>query len=254
MFEAQTVQTLVGAMNGTFALAMALLASAVFIEFPGIIKKRKIEAVCPAPVIEAAESAEKYKEKMDQYYHKIQLYELLIKKYAEHIEQTESKTVQDLKAAVQPNHPRIRQLCESIREKSGSTDVAELCKRAYEEIAGDIHSVAHIGISFWLSIDEMLDNKIADYEDKAILLCSVFRAFDTEARVIVTELSGGSNRPLVLLQLGETMVLCDPNTKHDFSAFRGTREQAFSSFHANGESVLKQLYEFNDKEYIQHES
>lgn len=249
--------------NPTLALAIASAASALFLEFPHVKKKKDekwvetVEPVSAAPATQGQKQEQepegKYKEKMEQYYHKIRLYELLINKYADYIERNESKTVQDLKAAVQPQNPRVVQLCDTIREKSTSTDPVGLCEQAYDYVANEIDSVAHIGVSFWLSIEDMLDSKVADYEDKAILLCSVFRGFGVAARVVISELSDGSNRPLVFLRIGRDIILCDPNQKHDFNAYQGARDEVLTKYRLGGERLSKLLYEFNDKEYIRHE-
>jgi len=197
------------------------------------------------------EEERKYKDKMEEYYHKILLYQLLVSRYNKHIESSETKTVPDLKSLVQPTNSNITPIIQNI--KSESKDPMRHYQSAYEAI-GDIHSVPRIETTFWLTIKEMLDNKVADYDDKAILLCSILRGLGANSKVVVALMSDGSNRPLVMITLKEKSILLDPNRKHEFLRYVGKREALLKQFSVNGQTVKRILYEFNDKDYIPYEA
>lgn len=197
------------------------------------------------------EDAAKYKEKMEEYYHKILLYQLLIAKYKDHIETSETKSVPDLKSLVQPINSNIVSIAQKI--KSENTDMLSQYEGAYEFI-DEIHSVPHIGTTFWLSIKDMLDNKVADYEDKAILLCSLLRGLGANAKILIASMTDGSNRPLVLITLKEKSILLDPNKKHDFLKYTGKRGDIIKQFSVDGNKIKRIVYEFNDKDYISYEA
>jgi len=192
----------------------------------------------------------KYKEKMEEYYHKILIYELLIQRYTEQIEINETKTIPDLKALVQPTNSNITPIIQKI--KSEASDFLDQCRLAYDFI-DEVHSVPYIGTTFWLTIKEMLDNKVADYEDKAILLCSVLRGLGANARIAVVMLSDGSNRPLVTISLKDGCILLDPNRKHDFEKYIGKKNALIKRFSTDKSTVKRVIYEFNDKDYISSE-
>jgi uncharacterized coiled-coil protein SlyX/regulator of replication initiation timing len=192
----------------------------------------------------------KYKEKMEEYYHKILLYQLLIAKYKNTIEASETKNAQDVKSLVQPANSHVVDLVKKI--KSANTEALKQYKAAYDAI-DEIHSIPYIGATFWLSIADMLENKVADYEDKAILLCSILRALGANAKVLVASMTDGSNRPFVLITLKDRAMLLDPNKKHEFVRYAGKRNDAIKQFSDSGNKIKRVLYEFNDKDYISHE-
>ena len=196
------------------------------------------------------EEIRKYREKIDDYYHKIQLYQLLVTKYKNTIESSESKTAQDAKTLVQPANSNITTIIQRI--KSGSREPMKQYQAAFE-FMDEIHSVPYIGATFWLTIADMLENKVADYEDKAILLCSILRALGADSKVLVASMADSSNRPLVTIALKDKSILLDPNQKHDFVKYVGKRNEIIKQFLANGSKIKRISYEFNDKEYLSHE-
>lgn len=195
----------------------------------------------------------KCREKMDDYYHKTLLYGLLVKRYEEFIEEREAKTIQDLKEMIQPNHPGVSEIAEKIKEEitnySPERDVLKACEKAYVYVTENIHSVPSLGVSFWMPIKEVLENNVADYEDKAMLLCSVFKALGAESSVGIAEMTDGSNRPVVFIKTSSSEVMFDPNEKHRFLEYTGQRSEIIAKYTLNGKAIQKMLYEFDDKEY-----
>lgn len=204
----------------------------------------------PNPGNPGSEDMKKYKEKVEEYYHRIQLYQLLVSRYKEQIDTNEVKSVQDVKSLVQPGNSNVTQIVQRI--KAETTEYMRQYQGAFESI-DEVHSVPSIGTTFWLSVKEMLDNKVADYEDKAILLCSILRGLGASSRVLVASLTDGSNRPLVMITLKDKTILLDPNKKHEFLQYVGKRNDAIKQFKIDGKAIKRILYEFNDKDYISYE-
>jgi regulator of replication initiation timing len=214
-------------------------------------KKAVAGGIVVNPGMVDEEEVKKYKEKMEEYYHKILLYQLLVSRYKGHIEGNETKTVPDVKSLVQPTNSNIVPIVQKI--KTDDKDFMKQFQSAYEYV-DEIHSVPYIGATLWLSVKEMLDNKVADYEDKAILLCSILRALGANALVLVALMTDGSNRPLVLLSMKDKSIMLDPNTKHDFIKFVGKRNDLIRQFSVEGNRIKRIQYEFNDKDYISYEA
>lgn len=204
----------------------------------------------PNPGNPGNEDLKKYKEKVEEYYHRIQLYQLLVSRYKEQIDTNEVKTVQDVKSLVQPSNSNVTPIVQRI--KSENAEYMRQYQGAFESIDA-VHSVPSIGTTFWLSVKEMLDNKVADYEDKAILLCSILRGLGASSRVLVASLNDGSNRPLVMINLKDKNILLDPNKKHEFLKYVGKRNDVIKQFTIDGKGIKRILYEFNDKDYISYE-
>jgi hypothetical protein len=204
----------------------------------------------PNPGNPDSEDLKKYKEKVEEYYHRIQLYQLLVSRYKEQIDTNEVKTVQDVKSLVQPGNSNVTPITQRI--KAETTEYMRQYQSAFESI-DEVHSVPSIGTTFWLSVKEMLDNKVADYEDKAILLCSILRGLGASARVLVASLTDGSNRPLVMINLKDKTILLDPNKKHEFLKYVGKRNDVIKQFAIDGKGIKRVLYEFNDKDYVSYE-
>jgi hypothetical protein len=214
-------------------------------------KKAAAGGIAANPGMVDEEEVKKYKEKMEEYYHKILLYQLLVSRYKDHIEGNETKTVPDVKSLVQPTNSNIVPIVQKI--KTDNKDFMKQFQSAYEYV-DEIHSVPYIGATLWLSVKEMLDNKVADYEDKAILLCSILRALGANAIVLVALMTDGSNRPIVLLNMKDKSIMLDPNKKHDFIKFVGKRNELIRQFSVDGNRIKRIHYEFNDKDYVSYEA
>jgi hypothetical protein len=197
--------------------------------------------------------SKRYKEKMEEYYHKLLLYELLVSKYEEPIKEKETKTIPELRELVQPQNEAVKEIAERIRKETDpESHLLEACEKAMR-LTDNVHSVPSLGVPFWISIEEMLENSVADYEDKAILLCSILRNLGADASILIAELNDGSTRPLLLVPLDEKVLLIDPNTKHDFYRYFDTRGIVFEEYKYNDNKISRILYEFNDKNYKSYE-
>ncbi|MFH0986413.1 MAG: hypothetical protein V1911_00020 [Candidatus Micrarchaeota archaeon] len=219
-----------------------------------IVSKKKEQAEAgPTSLEQANQKIAQYEAKMHEYYHRLLLLDMLLNRYGQHINEKEAKTVQDLKEMVQPDNTNIKELVEKLKKEDPDAPQQALLKKAFEFIRDEIDSVPSLGVNFWMTIKEMLDNSIADYEDKAIFLCSLFEALGADSRIMIAEFSGGSNRPLVLIDMKGSYRLCDPNASHEFEKYVGQLDDILAKYEFNGEKIVKRMYEFNDKMYDSHE-
>ena len=180
------------------------------------------------------------------------LQNLVINRYADHIESNESKTINGLKALVQPNNSTIKLIIDQETQKlTNKNDPLELCQRLFI-FTKEINSLPGLNVTFWLKPKEIIENKIADYDDKAIFLCSLFRSAAQEAQVLATSLTNNDSRPLVLLHTNDKYILCDPNQEHDFLKFVApTKSEALKIYSFKNQNIAKINYEFNDQYYEQ---
>jgi hypothetical protein len=192
------------------------------------------------------------KQKMDEYYNTTQLFHAMVDRYGEFIAKNEVKTVPDLKQMVQPNNSHVKDIVQDITKKFSDYNPKQHIRRAAElayNRLDEIKSVPTVGTDFWLSITEMLKYKVADYEDKAIFLCSLLRGLDGDATVLMASMSDGSHRPLVLLKTAKGHILFDPNKKHPANKYQGTRNWLIKNYAVDGKQITRVLYEFNDRNY-----
>ncbi len=202
------------------------------------------------------EQLEECRQKMKQYYYKNLLFDLLIERYGDYIRTNEAKTIQDLKRMIQPEEEGIRNIANdiirSIPDYNPEKDLEKTLNKAYEYVCENIQSVPSLGINFWMTVKEILKHKVSDYEDKAIFTCSLFRALGADASVLIVKMQGGTNRPLVLVRLKDSDLLCDPNHRHDFFKYKKPLPIAIKEFEEEGR-IEKVLYEFNDEKYVDYE-
>jgi len=184
------------------------------------------------------------KEYEEQYYKNIIL-NLIIKRYSKCINEKEIKTIEGLKALIQPNNPKIVELKNSIVADTKTDKI----KQAYEIIFEKVKSVSSLGVNFWMTIEEMIETGIADYEDKAILLCSLLKALEIDSKIAIAELNDGSNKPFILIEEGEESLLLDPNLKHNFNKYKGTIEELIKNYEENSQKISRFLYKFDNQEY-----
>lgn len=218
-------------------------------------KKQEMERVLKEHA-ELAGRSESYRKKMEDYYHQTLMYGMLVSRYAETIETSEAKTAEDLRGMVVPGHAGVMEIARKIKDEfeayNPQYDFMRAAEKAYYWVCNNIASVPPAGVSFWMNVEDMLSNRLADHEDKAILFCSILRALDGDASVLVAELSDRSHRPLVILTFRDKNVLCDPNQRHDFYQYYGVREDLVKNYRYDGRKINRPIYEFNDKNYKQY--
>ncbi len=213
--------------------------------------KRQRGTAAPAPAGEAPVGDEsKVWKARSAAYHKV------IDRYADYIDEHERKTLPELKALVNGNDAAVLDAKRRIEEKltaenkSKPEDTALACLELVASLA-PLHS--ELGVSFWFTPAELFELGAADPFDRTLLLCSLLRSFELEARVLVLELSDGSKHPVVeWLNAGRSTVL-DPSQQHELLQFSGERADALKVFSFGGKTVRHAVFEFNDREFEEHE-
>jgi len=206
------------------------------------LKGKKKPAAKPAkpaalPACEGCESAQR----------KAALYWKIIERYRDTIEATEAKSITDLRALIVPENPVVRKIAAEVKsgfrpyipehdEISAAYKAFEYCKGLKNEL---------IEIEYWLTPEEMVDLKAADEIDKAILLCSVLRALEIDAKVLVAT-EEKMRHGVVIFEAYEKFYWMDPT--HDV-LLSGEREEIVSTQIKDVGSRL--IYEFTEQGYIE---
>lgn len=171
---------------------------------------------------------------------KLRLYRLIIDRYHDKIEEYETKSVSDLKLLIQPRHPIIVKIRESIAEDFHpylyEENFLQSAKMAFSRVAA-FKSVS-APVPFWLTLEEMQELMAGDEIDKSIFLCSILRSLGSEnAKVFLTD----TQNSYVLFQyIGKSFVA-------DHS--KGELLEKQSGKDALNSLQGKLLYAFNDREY-----
>lgn len=171
---------------------------------------------------------------------KLRLYKLIIDRYRDKIEEYETKSVSDLKLLIQPRHPLIVKIRESISEDFHpylyEENFLPSAKMAFSRVAA-FKSVS-APVPFWLTLEEIQELMAGDEIDKSIFLCSILRSLGSEnAKVFLTD----TQNSYVLFQyMGKSYVA-------DHS--KGELVEKQSGKDALDSLQGKLLYAFNDREY-----
>ena len=168
------------------------------------------------------------------------LYRLIIDRYRETIEEHETKTISELKLLVQPQHPEISGVKESIEGGFHPYSSHDNLLQAATMAARHVSSFRTISapVSFWLTFSDMKELMAGDEIDKSILLCSILRSLGSEdARVFVTD----AKSSCVLFGFSGQFFVADHRQKGFLPA--ASLKEAASLMRG------KPIYSFNDKEY-----
>jgi hypothetical protein len=166
------------------------------------------------------------------------IYKMILDRYRDMIEEHETRSVADLKAAITPHDPKIQQMREKLIEPFHPYIYEEHFYEAAKMACAYVSSfrTVSVPISFWLSFADMQELMAGDEIDKAILMCCLLRSLGSNSsKVFVTD----TKSAYVLFQFGSKSFVAT----HEGLVEKESGEQAISSL--NG----KVLYSFNDKEY-----
>lgn len=186
---------------------------------------------------------------------KAKLYETLLQKYKELINETEKKTVGEVKGLVNKNDLTIQSFVSKFKPENYSyeSDFLETVKKCYDFIIKEIgFTKVGFDLNFWLSPEEILKNKIADDEDIAVFLCAVLNALgDETAEVLICELEDFSTHALTITEFKDKFILLDASQKTDFEEFIGKKEDVLKNYSCAGKKIKRPLYKFNSQNYEQ---
>ena len=173
---------------------------------------------------------------------KLAIYRLIVTRYKNLINEKESQSVSEIRQKVSPYNPVIKKLASKLSGGDGEKIIDSLDFFTYLQrtlLLVKKIKTCEFAFSFWLSYEEMLDLQVATKMDKAILLCSLLRAFGQESTVVVSK--KGNN--YVRFKMNEVVYLASSESGSLFS----------------GEDVAKMLaddlliYSFSDLIYENYE-
>jgi len=186
-------------------------------------------------------------EQLERLQTKVELLEGVLEKHREHIEEKEKKTIRQMKGMIQPNNINLREYLSGIEEEA--EDEIEASEQAYKKVMKEIKACKAPPVEHWMTIKSMLDRKITDCKDRAILLCSAFRHFGAKSHVVTATLENNERIPLVRIKINEKYLLINPKKQHPFRKYYGTMEELKEQFQHQENKIKKYNYLYNDREY-----
>jgi hypothetical protein len=186
---------------------------------------------------------------------KLKLYELLLRKYSDLINEFEKKTVGEIKSMVDRENLTVQSLGQRFAGENYSFDrnYEAAVSRALEFISTEISYVkSDIDLNFWLTPNEILEKMVGDDEDIAVLLCSVLFALgDEKAEVVIAEMDNRTTHALVITEHKGKFFIFDATQKHKINEFSGDKAGVLSKYSFRGSRIKRFLYKFNRNNYEQ---
>ena len=136
------------------------------------------------------ECMDEREEKPDILRAKIVLLEMIIDRYHKVIEESETKTVSEMKEMVDPDRPGIRELIRDIKESFTDYDQKRDLLSAVNLLLDRLRGIVIVEppVQFWADPEEVLRKGVGDRMDLAIISCSVMIGLGcSSARVLVLE-------------------------------------------------------------------
>ncbi len=200
--------------------------------------KNSAAPIGPPPV--SPEEAAALRKQLGETRLMLELHHLIVERYRKFIEDSEAKSIADLRALVRPLDATITELKMTVQDQFHPFLYQEHFMQAVEKSMDLVFSwkSVQLPVSFWVSFSDMARTKAADDIDRAILLCSLFRSLGSEsAKVLI----GKNKSAWVAYKFNDKQYVVD------------IARRSMSSFAPEDEG-LKQfmysiLYSFNDREY-----
>jgi hypothetical protein len=204
---------------------------------------------------------------------------ILVNRYSNLINEKEQKTVGEIKAMVTKNDLTIQSIVQSFSGENYLYPVnySKAAEKCFNFVRDEITTFEpDIGISYWLTPKEIVSEKVADDEDKAIFLCSLLYSLgDENAEVVIAELENGLPHAFVVTILPTTMktnenqirknpdqkeenqsqgtfCILDPCQEVNFNKFCGQKHEVLDFYTYKKSKIKKFLYRFNNSKYEQY--
>ena len=176
---------------------------------------------------------------------KLKLYDIILNRYRTMIERSESKTIADLKALIQPKDETVvrvkDQLIDEFKPYLFEKHFYMVAERAHKFVS-EMKTVK-TPVDFWLTSKEFLELKGGDMMDKAVFLCSLLIALENNDAYVIVGVDGGT-KIAVGHRTGNGWRFLDPTTG---TSINGDKDALIKQWFAGAE----RMYEFNDREYNQ---
>ena len=185
----------------------------------------------------------------------LKLYRKWLEKYAGAINESAPKTVGEIKSLVDKDDLTIQFLLQGFLPEpyEFDRDYAMVLEKLFHYLQEEVQFVkADVDINCSLKPKEVLECKVSDDEDLAILLCSIASALgDEAAHVVVCELENMTTHAVVVTEFQEQFMLLDACQKKPFNSFSGNKSDVLSRYAFEGSKIRRFLYRFNSRDYEQ---
>ncbi|MBN1940543.1 MAG: hypothetical protein JW772_00005, partial [Candidatus Diapherotrites archaeon] len=185
----------------------------------------------------------------------LRLQRLLLEKYAELINESERRTIGEIKGLVNSDDLTIQSILADLKpdEYKHPKDYVAVASAVFDFVKSEINYVSlELNLNYWLSPKEIFSEKVADDEDLAIFLCSLLLGLgDEKASIVIAELDNLKTHAFVITEIDNKFFILDPSQKHGFHDFSGERDKVLLKY-SFGDAKIKQfLYKFNHSNYEQ---
>jgi len=183
------------------------------------------------------------------------LCKFLLQKYADIINEREQRTIGEIKSLVDGTDLSVQNLLEEFKEDfyEFKNNYDQTLRKVYTFILDEIDVVEiNLGVNYWLSAKEVLEQKVVDDEDLAVFTCACMKGLgDDKAEVIIAELDDLKTHAFVSTELGGNFLILDPAQKHDFDKYLGNKVDIIKNYVYNQTKIKRFLYRFNSEKYEQ---
>lgn len=184
---------------------------------------------------------------------KLKLYRLLLRKYADLINEKERRTIGEIKSFVNPMDLTVHSFISDFIDDSYSyeKDFLKIFENLLSFLREKISFVEpDLILNYWLTPEEILREGVADDEDFAILVCTCALSLgNSSAEILICELDDLSTRALVSFSFNNKFYLVDPFQNLPLKSFSGEREKVIKHYSLDGKKISKFLYRFNNSKY-----
>lgn len=185
----------------------------------------------------------------------VRIYRLVIERYADLINENESKSVGEIKALVSKENLTIQSIAQRFMGENYvfREHYPAAAEKAYDYVKGEIEFVnTDMSVSFWLEPGQIASEKIGDDDDQAVFLCSLLLALgDENAECVIAELDNAKTHAFVITEFAGKLFLLDPVQKKPFTEFCGEKEQVMGRYTFFSNKITRFLYKFNNSKYEQ---
>lgn len=186
---------------------------------------------------------------------KERLYEALLKKYKDLINDSEKKTVGEVKALVNKNDLTTQMFVSRFKPEHYEFErhFLETARKCYGFLVKEVdYYKLGFDLNFWLKPEEILKYKIADDEDLAVFLCSILYALGNDkSEVLICEMDDFSTHAITITEFQGEFLVLDASQKQAFEQFKGQKESVLEEYSFEGKKIKRPLYKFNHQSYEQ---
>jgi len=182
-------------------------------------------------------------------------YEIILNKYKDEINETEKKTISEIKDMVRPTDLTIKSLVSKYQPigYDFNKDYLNSLRQIYNYLKSEVSVIRNdLKILFWIDFANVIKNKIADEQDVSILLCSCMQALsDENARIEIVMLDDEKIHAFVKTKYKNTFYIFDLTQQTPFDMFKDVDEiKLYQNYNLNNNKIAKRIYAYNQYEYV----